>query len=150
MAQKEKELAQVKIDMDVLKKQKVEEARLMMQNKVKEISQEKQQKLKEVKTTILNVNQRQTGTGSCIGDTLGDYSESSPVKLQRPGSAQNSPRGGSKRFESLMATADKIKKANNGLDLDDDCNSDTEIVKKKSAGSVEMNDDLSVDIPENM
>lgn len=44
-----------------------------------------------------------------------------------------------------MATAGKIKKANNG---DDD--SDTEIVKKKSAGSVEMNDDLSVDIPENV
>ena len=117
----------------------------MMQTKLKEISQEKQQKLKEVKSTILNVNSRPTGTGSCIGDTLGDYSDSSPVKLQRPGSAQNSPRGGSKRFESLMATAGKIKKANNG---DDD--SDTEIVKKKSAGSVEMNDDLSVDIPENV
>ena len=66
------------------------------------------------------------------------------MKLQRPGSAQNSPKGGSKRFESLMATADKIKKANNNLGDND---SDTEIVKKKSVGSVEMNDDLEVEIP---
>ena len=38
---KDKELAQVKIDMDELKKQKVEEAKKMMQTKLKEISQEK-------------------------------------------------------------------------------------------------------------
>lgn len=74
---RDQELAQVKEDMEELKKQRIDDSKRKMQEKMKELQKEKMMKMKDVKKNIME--QRPLGTGSCIGESFNNYS--SPVKL---------------------------------------------------------------------
>tara|TARA_B110000285_G_C14806045_1_gene459749 strand:+ start:294 stop:575 length:282 start_codon:yes stop_codon:yes gene_type:complete len=75
--ERDKELEQVKEDMEELKKERIEAAKRKQSEKMKVLSRDKMAKMKDVKKNLLE--QRPVGTGSCIGESFNNYS--SPVKI---------------------------------------------------------------------
>lgn len=88
--------------MEELKKERIDDAKRKLNEKMKALQKDKMAKMKDVKKTILE--QRPVGNGSCVGESFNNYA--SPVKIGGSTSLAHSPKN---RLDSLGVSAPREK-----------------------------------------